>query len=405
MAPSDLRSVVRRKIPDTPTLGAIHKLTQPPPSHTEAHKQLIEAYIVPTILIGLLDCLSDDHEVDAQSHLDALGFRPVWKYTTSKTAVEGAARTIVARLRSQTNAVCLVLLFGKAPGGSSKPAAAAESAPATADAAEEAPASEEAATETAPAPAPAADRPAPFKPGRRPKSSGGASNRSVPSDDAFIPLSRPIVLRDRTGHGGGAGGDPPSSNGSESGASTRPLSAAPTRMTRTTFAGGPYDDEEDDGMAAAYAAAAIAAAKATAKLGAAPPLKSQHHLPTAGNWVRLSAKEHHEVRRQAETARRRAAESVGSYRASTFGDEERLSASRRWAHQGAVTTSGKAAVLAAEQAAGAALVAAEKANPGSFLPMKVSASALLSRESRNKQRQPFRPLQQPIGEDAEPEIG
>ena len=53
----------------------------------------------------------------------------------------------------------------------------------------------------------------------------------------------------------------------------------------------------------------------------------------------------------------------------------------------------------------AALVAAEKANPGSFLPMKVSASALLSRESRNKQRQPFRPLQQPIGEDAEPEIG
>jgi hypothetical protein len=114
----------------------------------------------------------------------------------------------------------------------------------------------------------------------------------------------------------------------------------------------------------------------------APPLSSQHHLPTRGNWVRLSAGQQYDVTRRLETARRRDA---GGFQ--SFGNEPRLSASRRWAHQ---TTSGRCAEtggrsIPSAHAAGAASSAGggagagkrpSMAGPGSFLPLKACASML-----------------------------
>ena len=180
------------------------------------------------------------------------------------------------------------------------------------------------------------------------------------------------------------------------------MSRPTTRVTRT-FAGD--DDEEQYGGSAEFAAdksAAAVAARATARIvsGSAPPLRSTHDLPTAGNWVRLSVEQQYELRRRAETERRRAAEEVSRGQVTTFTSEPRLSASRRWPHQGAQTSSGRGL-----GAAGPLGAAAAPNRPGSFLPLKVGASVLVKRLGVRGggagAREPFHPLALPEGNEQE----
>ena len=48
----------------------------PPDGHQG--RTVVAAYVVQSVLIGLLDCITE-HDVDASEHLDALGIRPVWR--------------------------------------------------------------------------------------------------------------------------------------------------------------------------------------------------------------------------------------------------------------------------------------------------------------------------------------
>lgn len=189
----------------------------------------------------------------------------------------------------------------------------------------------------------------------------------MPPADDFIPLSRPCVLQAPT-----------------TAPSGRPLSVG----TRTTFAGatglgGGGADGGGDGGDGGHGGgsgiydddAAVAAAAARLSLGGpfAPPLKSQHHLPTEGNWLRLAGNRQYTVTRAAETARRRAAEAKQFI---SFGNEARVSASQRWAHQTSAGhvhgPVGPGAALATNEAA----LNSAAAKPGSFLPLKAGASAL-----------------------------
>ena len=84
------------------------------------------------------------------------------------------------------------------------------------------------------------------------------------------------------------------------------------------------------------------------------------------------------VTRAVETARRRAAEANGFQ---SFGNEARLSESRRWAHQ---TNAGRRQGGVKTTQAGGAVVGAQGAKPGSFLPLKAEASALHVRVPRRQ---------------------
>lgn len=421
-APRGSLAVIKKKLPPTPTLAALHKLSQPP----DGPRPLVAAYVVPTVLIGLLDCITEATEQpEAAAHLDALGVRPVWRASSATKNADGAARTLLARLRSNTDPVCLVFLFGKLPPPPKPPVALATAEEPAAEGGippgaptnqeqdagrvlgdnerdgvaqgggegGDGEASEHAAGTSAGAASARSRRPRP-------------SASLVPSDDGFIPLSRPLVLRARPGSvasGGGGGGGPPSSSGGSD--TSRPRSAATTCMTRT-FGGG--DDDYEAPMYEEYynPSAARAAAAATARLniignGAAPALRSTHDLPNAGNWVRLSKAQQHDVRRRAETARRRAAEGLtrdqldqpgrDATTTSTFGNEPRQSASRRWAHQGAQTYTGRLP-------GGISLPGAGSAKPGSFLPLKVGASALQPRPASGG-RQVLRVLHPSVEEE------
>ena len=393
-------AVIRRKLPADPTLTKTLKLVQPPAGHER--RPLHAAYVVPTVLMGLLDCVTDNaDDVDAAAHLEALGVRPVWRVIPATT--NGAARTLVSRLRSASNPVCLVVLFGPVPvrpaagvsaavdvAAAPHEAVAADAAGAAGEAGEGGEGGEEVAGDGSIAKPAAAASSAPIPVRRRRLSSAGGP--LVPSDEAFIPLSRPCVL-----HGGVGGGATPSSPGGST-AVSRPT----TRVTRT-FAGD--DDEEQYGGSAEFAAdksAAAVAARATARIvsGSAPPLRSTHDLPTAGNWVRLSVEQQYELRRRAETERRRAAEEVSRGQVTTFTSEPRLSASRRWPHQGAQTSSGRGL-----GAAGPLGAAAAPNRPGSFLPLKVGASVLVKRLGVRGggagAREPFHPLALPEGNEQE----
>jgi hypothetical protein len=109
----------------------------------------------------------------------------------------------------------------------------------------------------------------------------------------------------------------------------------------------------------------------------------RHTLPTSGNWVRLSARQQHEVTSRAASARRHRLEAQHSGREpfepplTLGGSEPRLSASRRWAHQTGSDlpfVRGGGAAVHGPQTGAAALV--DETIPGSFLPLRAFASRL-----------------------------
>lgn len=430
-------AVIKRRLPDPPALPAVKNLLKAPAGHEGRPVQA--AYVVPNVLIGLLDCITD-HDVDAAEHLDALGVRPVWRKSPGN--LDGAARALVGRMRSVAASSCLVLLFGKdgkrlspqegegesssqpqqqqttqappqtaysLPDSSALPQAAAECSSSSSilrnacgvswD--DDSSSNEKAASCPKPSSSPGDTMPPPTTTTTqaravRPRSCAAAhsarSSRKLFSggilpppltDDDFIPLSRPAILLSRPASGGrparsSSGGGGGADNGASAGASSPPPSqeeeAAATRL-------------QQQWRAAMQSAAWQAAAKANAIVRggpSAPPLQSQHFLPTQGNWVRLAAGQQYAVRREAETSRRLAAEGMRS-----FGSEPRLSGSRRWAHQ---TQSG--------QLGGGARVHAgvtrdgnhhgqrgakgehQAVVPGSFLPLKAFASVMHKSRSR-----------------------
>ena len=439
-------AVVKKKVPDPATVPALKVLLKPPAGHEE--RRILSAYVVPTVLIGLLDCIAD-HEVDAAQHLDALDVRPVWRQVPAN--LDGAARLLVNRLRSASEPACLVLLFGprRKQGGDAQAAPAAPppvNLPAPTPAAppqlgeapapvalqttmqpsddhpnSEKPGSDDAMEEEraplAPSPPPPpqegqsarqamagvaanegtgpqrrrrariaspamATPPDGTRAGRAASQSTTSSRRllgGVPPAEGFIPLSRPCVLAGPAGSSaslpashrrpsaaaarGSSGGDGSGSGGGGSSGGGLVATAAEEEAALKL---------QNQWRAAMLAAAWRAADKANAIVcggPSAPPLKSQHHLPTEGNWVRLAGGQQYAVRRAAETSRRLA---VGGFQ--SFGNETRLSASRRWAHQ---TASGRcAAHMASTTAASSRHGGHHGARPGSFLPLKATGSVL-----------------------------
>ena len=163
MPASSLTAVVRKKLPDPATLPAVKALVQATTASAD-RGPLQAAYIVPNVLIGLLDCVVDNPEdVDAEAHMDALGLRPVWRLTRSSTP-DGAPRVISARLKGAAVKSALLLLYGGVVPRASTRAATAAAAPGTSEAAAATatrqsrrnPPRTSRSTAAAPAPAPAA---------------------------------------------------------------------------------------------------------------------------------------------------------------------------------------------------------------------------------------------------------
>lgn len=385
--------MVKKRLPDRPTLPAIRTLLRAPRGED---RQVKAAYVVPTVLIGMLDCIVDEsfREVDAAQHLDALGIRPVWR--TIPADMDGAARTLVSRLRNISEPSCLVVLYGRPR------TQARDGAPSSAgDSGRERAVDGSANTDSASMPVaaaktddPSADAPAALPPTtqgrerRRPRTAGPLKTSGVPSADDFIPIAQPCVLS-----------LPPSAckntvqQSAEHPPHAAPGSAAPGTAPATV---GPSPDLDDDSLLALHAAAQRAASMANRIVTggpSAPPLKSQHHLPTKGNWVRLAAGQQYPVRRAAETARRHSAAGFQS-----FGNEPRLSASRRWAHQ---TTSGQLQGGGAIPVTSAGGAAAGPGGPGSFLPLKACASMLHAPRKQTMPRSAFM-REAPLAELNEP---
>ena len=100
-----LLAVVKKRLPDPPTLPAIRNLI----NSASSNGQLRAAFIVPNVLIGLLDCVVDDPDsVDAEMHMDALGVRAAWRLTRSSTP-DGAPRVISARLKGTSVRSALIV--------------------------------------------------------------------------------------------------------------------------------------------------------------------------------------------------------------------------------------------------------------------------------------------------------
>jgi len=350
---NDIDVRVVRRLPATPTLANVRPLLRPATAQSNCNDQQEQmrslncAYLLPRSLAGLLDVLGDDTDVDAQAHLDALNVHPSWRAGPRSTD-EAAVRSLVTKLRSISQPVVLVLLFGSPPPRRQQrlPTHPVDT------------------LATKKASIHAELRRGRLTPQVRPPSNMAetslteATSHVEEDPSSFVNVARPCILNQR-----------PHSARRLSRSTTPAASAAPIAL-----------EEDAAANAAANEVAAQAAGWAMRFAGggtAMPSLRSRHDLPTEGNWVRLSAQQQHAVTREAATERRRAAAGLGSAQvgACNFGSEPRLSTSRRWAHQ---TTSGRATSGAR---CAAAQVREEGAAPGSFLPLKACASVLQPRRA------------------------
>ena len=372
---------VVKRAPSKPTVAGLKRLFTPP----DQRPLLRAAYLMPKMLVSLLDCLADA-PTDAQAHLDALDLRPAWRLPVraidGAAAIEEAVRALAPRLRSTTQPVVLVLLFGRdrttgVGGRRATPEARLAAEPGTVTAAEKSTFSVEVPGDTRGTP--------PSRDGVR-GSHRPPSVRSVhthpprapkvqPKEEDFLEtLARPCVLLPRRGsRGGGAGGGADGGGGGGAdGSSSGSLSGDdPSRAEAATVLPEDWAGESEDTFEEAARAVRFVCGG-----GGVPPLHSTHTLPTAGNWVRLSMAQQHVVTRKAETARRHAAAAASCATAGTqsFGTQARLSASRRWAHQ---TPSGRCAGSSGGLARTNAAPGGEGgATPGSFLPLKAFVSRM-----------------------------
>lgn len=360
-------AVVKRRVPDPPTTEKVQRLLQPPKGQDRPLKAV---YIVPFVLVGLLDAI--DHELsgqtDAEPHLEALGVRPIWR--KAPTSAESAVRALALRLRNNSGPVCVVILFG--PRGSTQ-------------------ATTTVGTETThPLSSPPTPPLTPLS--NDPRNATGddtqAAGKGAIATTARLARRRPAsaAAAPASRHGSVSARDQPADAFMHALAVQCVLNPHPASIASTELRGdaldraaSPTSPSQSDGAGLDAPAAATAAAAAVAASGivcggpSMPPLRSQHHLPVTGNWVRLSAAQQHDVRRGIETARRRAAAGFQS-----FGNEARTSASQRWAHQ---TPAGRCVSTAGAGVGGVGSVAArakrcERDAPGSFLPLRACASVL-----------------------------
>ena len=382
---------VVKRLPSSPTVASVKSLLRPP-SAVNAPLIIHSAYVIPSNLAPLLDCLADA-PTDARTHLDSLGVRPMWRTnagagSTSDAQLESAAKALAPRLRTTADSSVLVVLFQLASRARrAKTASRDASTPLAPEPAGSAP---------PPAPPPAPSPALPFAlPSTLPsaptsavdsaedkeRSSSRASSArrrcrlyaaSVASDAAsegyLEPLSRPCALQPRPNFFCAPESSAPSSEawegeGSDEGAGW--LAAT----------GDVFDVDEFD----ADIGLAVAAARQAVRGMCGPStLHSRHCLPTSGNWVRLSGGQQHEVTKARASARRRAAAASAF---PSFGAEPRLSTSRTWAHQTNSQRLG-AAAAAGGTCGGDGGGAGPAARPGSFLPLKACVSTLHGRAGR-----------------------
>lgn len=381
---------VIKRLPPAPTVANIRPLVRPPASHAEAF--IHSAYVIPAHIAPLLDCFTDA-PADAKDHLDSLGVRPVWRTNygdlpTREAQAVSAAKALAPRLRSTADASVIVLLFSETAPGLSR-TARARAARAQAASTEPGPDAVPAASEAARSSLPANGGTPRLRPSPcviRPLSAASSSVTDAASLTYMAPLSRPMALQPRRSFVEGGGGDaqvdelPPHEGRSDG-------------TGRVLGEGGRAEgiDEDQDAFVSAFddedafdideldldaAVAAVAAARKAIRCVWGPSkLQSQHTLPTAGNWVRLSAGQQYAVTRTQETGRRRAASAAHTQ--GSFGSEQRLSGSCTWAHQ---TTSQRLGGMPQDPAANSGrATSCGAAPPGSFLPLKACMSTLHGR--------------------------
>ena len=331
---------VVKKLPSAPNWTNIQRLLRPPDDHALV---LHSAYIIPTNLAPLLDCLTDS-PADARDHLDSLGVRPAWRHaaatkSSNDTQAEAAAKALAPRLRTMSQSGVLVLLFSPPRRAVSRdasghdvdsPRSVEQQDLGTQDAR---PATTVEAVNSRPAVQPRRRRTV-----QRPPLSTVASTVSHGAGEGYLePLARPCTLQPRTHEMTAALGH-----------------AAPAEASEGEAAG-----VDEGSLHEAVDALGVDEGVLTARGGARDVLRrlcgpsamhSRHTLPSSGNWVRLSAAQQHCVRVDAQLARRRAAEGAARGAAGgihSFGSEPRLSGSRTWAHQ---TGNGRTCTLATLQA-------------------------------------------------------
>ena len=381
---------VIKRLPPAPTVANIRPLVRPPASHAEAF--IHSAYVIPAHIAPLLDCFTDS-PADAKDHLDSLGVRPVWRTNhgdlpTREAQAGSAAKALAPRLRSAADASVIVLLFSQTAPGTSR-TARARAARAQAASTEPGPEAVPAASEAARSPLPAdgsTPRQRPSSCMIRPSSAASSSVTDAASLTYMAPLSRPMALQPRRsfvecGGGGGAQVDELSPHEGRSDGTGRVIGEevrAEGSDEEDAFLSA-FDGEDafdiDELYPDAAVAAVAAARKATRCVWGPSKLHSQHTLPTAGNWVRLSAGQQYVVTRTQETGRRRAASAAHTQ--GSFGSEQRLSGSCTWAHQ---TTSQRLVGMPQDPAANSGrATSCGAAPPGSFLPLKACLSTLHGR--------------------------
>jgi len=353
---------VVRRLPAAPTVANVKALLRPPAAAVQDGRQVMihSAYVMHSNLAPLLDCLTDA-PTDARGHLDSLGVRPMWRSNagaaaTNEAQTEAAAKALAPRLRTTAETSVLVVLFSPSRAQRASETSAASAAPGQGEVGDSV-----AHATCAAAPPAVAGRPAsstyrrPSSSARRLSAMSAASGYSDAASEGYMePLSRPIALQPRPNYADG----------------TAPSEAWAEEVGGFDESAPPPDDEAFDvDEFDAEAQLAVAAARHASRGICGPSaLQSRHCLPTAGNWVRLSAGQQHVVTKEAASARRRAA-TAGHFNG--FGSEPRLSTSRTWAHQTSAQRLGGSSAAGPGAAGGA-----DVAKPGSFLPLKACVSTL-----------------------------